>query len=134
VSRSYHLTRGQHTALGIRLDRAEELVDELRGMGLGGDTLERIAEIVARIRERTGAHHERPPMHRARGAATELAELAAEIQPRRLKAYGDLSDGAEKYLREETERLVELVYRLMDEVEFGQRPPRAAGAADGETS
>jgi len=116
VNKPPPLTRGQAVAIGVRLNRAEDLVAELRRLGIDGDTLQEIAEAITWLREGTGARIERLQLDRARMMAIELSDLALQIRPA-LKGYGSLPDEIAAVLASGTDRLAELAFRLLDELE-----------------
>jgi hypothetical protein len=89
---------------------------------MGGPTLDELEATVRRLAEEIGAPLPANGSGKLLAILTQAHVLTYELEPRRLRAYGPLSEQDAGYLTEEAATLRALTTRLLDEYERRSGP------------
>ena len=113
------LDEAHRRAIGSRLGRLVELMAELRRLDPPADSLAELESSVRRFAEETRAVLPAAPPHRREALLAEALVLAHELEPRRLQAYGKLTEQQADFLHSEASRLAELIEGSLDDLRGG---------------
>jgi hypothetical protein len=111
----------QQRSIGVCVSQLREHLGALRGFGIDGAALARIGLELDSMATATGARRPQPPRNALNATFVQMLVLEEELRPRRMTAYGELSDDAARLLDGHVQRLVDLTQALITQTEG---PPR----------
>jgi hypothetical protein len=113
----HRLSETHRQTLGSRLAMMQQLITQVRHLGVESELLSELETDLTRIDEEVEAIRPAPPPYQARASLAELLLLIYELRPGALKAYGEVGEENAHYLEQASARLTELVQRALDELE-----------------
>lgn len=114
-------TDAQQHSIGVCLSQLDEHLRTLRGVGVDHSTLGRIEQTLEAFAEATGARRPQPPRNTLNATLVQMLVLEEELRPRRMTAYGELSDEAARVLDANVQALVGLTQALIAQIESAKR-------------
>jgi hypothetical protein len=100
-------------SFGVYQSQLGEHVRTLRSFGADGSTLEQIERVLEAFAEDTGTNRPQPPRNALNATLVQMLVLEEELRPRRMTAYGSLSDEAARLLDTHVQRLIDLTQTLI---------------------
>ncbi|HXH96511.1 MAG TPA: hypothetical protein VNH40_04805, partial [Gaiellaceae bacterium] len=106
---------------GVTLARIDEHLQTLRGLGLAGEHLDRVALELEATATVTGARRPEPPRNALSATLVQMLVLEEELRSRRMRGYGPLDAAAAAVLDEHAQRLIDETNRLIAHLERADR-------------
>jgi hypothetical protein len=108
------LSEAHQRSIGVTIELFEDLLRSLRRFGFGDESLQTLESALAEMASATGAQKPRPAQSELNATLAQMLVYAMELDPRRLRAYGELPEDAANYLAGQSRRLSDLTTELMD--------------------
>jgi hypothetical protein len=113
------LRTSHRRAVASRLAALLELAAQARLAGVQSPTLDELEATARRLAAATGSELPADGPGRLLAVLTQAHVITYELEPRRLRSYGSLSEEDAAFLAREAAALRELTERLLDEYEDG---------------
>jgi hypothetical protein len=110
-------SEAQQHSIGVCLSQLGEHLRTLRGFGIQSTPLAQIERELEAMAQATGARRPKPPRNALNATLVQMLVLEEELRPRRMTAYGALSDDAARMLDAHVQRLVDLTQALIDQLQ-----------------
>lgn len=114
-------SEAQRGSIGVCVSQLGEHLRALRGFAIDGAALDRIELELEAMAAATGARSPQPPRNARNATLVQMLVLEEELRPRRMTAYGSLSDDAARVLDQHVQRLVDLTQALITQTEGPSR-------------
>jgi len=111
----------QRRSIGVCLSQLDEHLRTLRGVGVDHSMLGQIEHALEAFAEATGAKRPQPSRNALKATLVQMLVLEEELRPRRMTAYGELSDEAARVLDANVHALVDLTQALIAQIESTMR-------------
>jgi hypothetical protein len=108
-------TDAQRHSIGGCVSQLGEHLHTLRGFGLDDRALTQLEQVLEAFADDTGAKRPQAPRNALNATLIQMLVLEEELRPRRMTAYGALSEDAAHVLDTHAQRLVDLTHALIDQ-------------------
>lgn len=110
-------TEAQQHSIGVCLSQLGEHLRTLRGFGISDAPLAQLERALEQFADETGATKPQPPRNVLNATLVQMLVLEEELRPRRMTAYGSVSDAAASILDTHVQTLIDLTQALIAQLQ-----------------